>query len=151
MQGAWRGTQSQVSRITLWAEDGAKPLSHPGFPIVKFLRKMILKLEFYFIQTIKCENTVTHISNDSKFTSSILLKQLVWKCNLAKQIRNPGKKKTWDLKNSGYSLVVRSALKRDPKIRFYWARQSLVLLQRKSECLKKILKSRRMPLKRKIA
>ena len=32
MQGARRGTPSQVSRITPWAEGGAKPLSHPGCP-----------------------------------------------------------------------------------------------------------------------
>ena len=30
MQGARRGTQSQVSRISHWAEDSAKPLSHQG-------------------------------------------------------------------------------------------------------------------------
>ena len=30
MQGAQRGTRSQVPRITPWAEGGAKPLSHPG-------------------------------------------------------------------------------------------------------------------------
>ena len=30
MQGAGRGTRSQVSRITPWAAEGAKPLSHPG-------------------------------------------------------------------------------------------------------------------------
>ena len=28
MQGALRGTRSQVSRITPWAEGGTKPLSH---------------------------------------------------------------------------------------------------------------------------
>ena len=33
MQGARRGTPSLVSKITLWAEGGAKPLSHPGCPI----------------------------------------------------------------------------------------------------------------------
>ena len=32
MQGAQRGTRSQASRITPWAEGGAKPLSHPGCP-----------------------------------------------------------------------------------------------------------------------
>ena len=31
-QGARRGTRSGVSRITPWAEGGAKPLSHPGIP-----------------------------------------------------------------------------------------------------------------------
>ena len=30
MQGAQRGTRSRVSRIMLWAEGSAKPLSHPG-------------------------------------------------------------------------------------------------------------------------
>ena len=32
MQGARRGTRSRVSRITPWAEGGAKVLSHPGCP-----------------------------------------------------------------------------------------------------------------------
>ena len=32
MQGAPCGTRSQVSRITPWAEGGAKPLSHQGCP-----------------------------------------------------------------------------------------------------------------------
>ena len=32
MQGAQRGTQSQVSRIMPWAEGSAKPLSHRGCP-----------------------------------------------------------------------------------------------------------------------
>ena len=32
MQGARSGTQSRVSRITPWAEGGAKPLRHPGCP-----------------------------------------------------------------------------------------------------------------------
>ena len=32
MQGARRGTRSQVSRIRPWAEGGGKPLSHPGCP-----------------------------------------------------------------------------------------------------------------------
>ena len=32
MWGARRGTRSQVSRITSWAEGGAKPLSHLGCP-----------------------------------------------------------------------------------------------------------------------
>ena len=30
MQGAQRGTQSQVSRITPWTKGGTKPLSPPG-------------------------------------------------------------------------------------------------------------------------
>ena len=32
MQGAWRETQSWVSRIRPWAEGGAKPLSYLGCP-----------------------------------------------------------------------------------------------------------------------
>ena len=32
VQGAQRGIRSRVSRITPWAEGGAKPLSHPGCP-----------------------------------------------------------------------------------------------------------------------
>ena len=32
MQGARHGTRSRDSRITAWAEGGAKPLSHPGLP-----------------------------------------------------------------------------------------------------------------------
>ena len=36
MQGARCGTQSQVSRITPWAEGGAKLLSHPGCPQLLF-------------------------------------------------------------------------------------------------------------------
>ena len=35
MQGARRGTRSRVSRITPWAEGGAKLLSHPGCPAQK--------------------------------------------------------------------------------------------------------------------
>ena len=36
MQAARRGTRFRVSRITLRAEGGAKPLSHPGIPGVGF-------------------------------------------------------------------------------------------------------------------
>ena len=38
MQGAQRGTPSQVSRITPWAEGCAKPLSHSGCPLSSFLK-----------------------------------------------------------------------------------------------------------------
>ena len=41
MQGAQRGTQSQVSRITPWAEDGAKLLSHLGCPKMKVLTENV--------------------------------------------------------------------------------------------------------------
>ena len=37
MQGTRRRTRSQDSKITTWAEDGAKPLSHPGCPQVTIL------------------------------------------------------------------------------------------------------------------
>ena len=39
-QGARRGTRSQVSRITPWAEGVAKPLSHPGCPLTYFIVKI---------------------------------------------------------------------------------------------------------------
>ena len=38
MQGAGRGTRFRVSRITSWAEGGAKPLSHPGCPWLGVLK-----------------------------------------------------------------------------------------------------------------
>ena len=34
MQGAWHGTWSWISRITSWAEGGAKLLSHQGWPYI---------------------------------------------------------------------------------------------------------------------
>ena len=34
MQGAHRGTGSRVSRVTPWAEGGAKPLRHRGCPVL---------------------------------------------------------------------------------------------------------------------
>ena len=37
MQGARHGTRSWVSRITPWAEGGAKPLSHSGCPKMQIL------------------------------------------------------------------------------------------------------------------
>ena len=39
MQGAQPGTRSWVSRITPWAEGGAKPLSHPGVPYLYISNK----------------------------------------------------------------------------------------------------------------
>ena len=36
MQGAQRGTPSQVSRITPWAEGSATPLRHLGYPVLVF-------------------------------------------------------------------------------------------------------------------
>ena len=43
IQGAQHGTPSRVSRITPWAEGGAKPLSHQGCPLVSLLNKNIFK------------------------------------------------------------------------------------------------------------
>ena len=42
MQGAQCGTPSWVSRITPWAEGGAKPLSHPGCPPIHFFLRFYL-------------------------------------------------------------------------------------------------------------
>ena len=39
MQEAWRGTRSQVSRITPWAEGSAKLLSYLGCPHFSFLKE----------------------------------------------------------------------------------------------------------------
>ena len=44
MQGARRRTQSRVSRIMAWAEGSAKPLSHPGYPQLKFLCVNLFRL-----------------------------------------------------------------------------------------------------------
>ena len=54
MQGARHGTRSWVSRIRPWAEGCAKPLSHPGCPVVNILIIKILdqikqKSSTYFI------------------------------------------------------------------------------------------------------
>ena len=42
MQGARCRTRSLDPRITPWAEGGAKPLSHPGCPILGSLHYLIL-------------------------------------------------------------------------------------------------------------
>ena len=36
MQGARRGTRSQDPGVTPWTKGGAKPLSHPGAPVLPF-------------------------------------------------------------------------------------------------------------------
>ena len=41
MQGAQCRTPSWDSRITPWAEGGAKPLSHPGIPILFYFKDFI--------------------------------------------------------------------------------------------------------------
>ena len=45
MQEAQHGTRSCVSRITPWAEGGAKPLSHPGCPVSRILKGDIVSQE----------------------------------------------------------------------------------------------------------
>ena len=56
MQGAWCGTRSQVSRITSWAEGGAKLLSHPGCSCPRFQLQWCFAWsrppEFHYIFTI---------------------------------------------------------------------------------------------------
>ena len=49
MQGARRGTWSEVSRITPWAEGGAKPLGHRGCPIFNFLKKLHTVSKVFYI------------------------------------------------------------------------------------------------------
>ena len=48
MQGARRGTQPRDSRITPWAEGGAKPMSHLGCPDTGFRMQLFLKKTSYF-------------------------------------------------------------------------------------------------------
>ena len=45
MQGAQRGTRSQISSITPWAKGGSKPLSHLGCPMTYFLTGALWLLE----------------------------------------------------------------------------------------------------------
>ena len=44
MQGARHGTRSRVSRITSWAEGSAKPLSHRGLPLSKYLNDLVVSV-----------------------------------------------------------------------------------------------------------
>ena len=46
IQGARRGTQSQVSRMTPWTEGGAKPLSHRGCPRIILLQTISEQLNY---------------------------------------------------------------------------------------------------------
>ena len=51
IQGARRGTRSRVSRITLWAEGGTKPLAKPpGLP----------KSTLFLMSTEKCIKLLNH-------------------------------------------------------------------------------------------
>ena len=43
-QGARHGTPSQDSKIRPWAEGGAKPLSHPGCPVLLFNKNKYIDL-----------------------------------------------------------------------------------------------------------
>ena len=49
MQGARRGTRSQVSRVTPWAAGGAKPLSHPGcLDILFYVHCLFISFAHFF-------------------------------------------------------------------------------------------------------
>ena len=47
MQGAGRGTRSQVPMITPWAAGGAKPLRHRGCPMLDFLTLSSTSLKIF--------------------------------------------------------------------------------------------------------
>ena len=51
VQGARRGTGSRVSRVTRWAEGGAKPLGHRGCPITYHFDSLLFSVyfKFYFL------------------------------------------------------------------------------------------------------
>ena len=49
MQGSRCGTPSQMSRITPWAEGGAKPLSHPGCP-----KNVLFFISFLCLLALRC-------------------------------------------------------------------------------------------------
>ena len=56
MQGAHHGTRSQVPRITLQAEDGAKLLGHQGCPILYILFHIMFSLSKYTFPLITLNN-----------------------------------------------------------------------------------------------
>ena len=64
MQGAWHGTQSQVSRIRPWAKGGAKLLSHPGCPLNSNLP------EFSWILNIQCVDSHLNFQKENEEPSS---------------------------------------------------------------------------------
>ena len=59
MQGARHGTRSRVSRITPWAEGGAKLLSHPGCPMKYFL--MIVSVRILLVASNKRPTQTTRL------------------------------------------------------------------------------------------
>ena len=64
MQGARRGTRSQVSRITPRTEGGAKPLSHGGCQI-KF--KFKLELEFPLLDVLMNKGGLSPLSDHGTY------------------------------------------------------------------------------------
>ena len=64
MQGTQRGTPSQISRIRPWAEGGAKPLSHPGYP----------QIIVFESETVAICSQLCLISNTVKLSNMILVK-----------------------------------------------------------------------------
>ena len=57
-QEAWCGTQSRVSRITPWAEGGAKLLSHLGCPVFFF---------FLNVYSPNFSNTLNHFKENFRY------------------------------------------------------------------------------------
>ena len=53
--GSLTGTPSQVSRITPWAEGGAKPLSHRGCPLQGILgeKQKLLKMDILELKNLE--------------------------------------------------------------------------------------------------
>ena len=61
MQGAWHGTLFRVSRITPWAEGGAKPLNHPGVPVHCLqLSEILNESLFFFFKILFIYSWETH-------------------------------------------------------------------------------------------
>ena len=96
MQGAQRGTRSQVSRIRPWDEGSAKLLSHPGCPkfkiLVAFYIMKLLSLQEYFSPTdIHIEVKIFCFVLQSVFCDPIMLNlslSLYFKQDFFKQQQN---------------------------------------------------------------
>ena len=61
IQGASRGTQSRVSRIMLWAEGGAKPLSHRGCPVLPLKSVVFPPSAFYDFSLFLTAHTLSRL------------------------------------------------------------------------------------------
>ena len=77
MQGAWHGTGSQVSRITSWAEGGAKPLSHRGCPTFRgYFEGVVSTFHFFPPPTLTPQATLLWLVQLSKLR--LLLRSLCY-------------------------------------------------------------------------